>query len=178
MIACWISFDSHDWAQKSDIRVTTYEHIDLLMRSCVCLHELSHIFGILFITLPMSFKILTFKFHMIACAISFDSPTYEHFYLRMRYCVCLHELWHNFGIVFIPHPLSIKILTFKFHMIARSIRFDSHVWTQKSDITRANYEHFYLVMRWYVCLHELSHNFGILFINIPLLLNSKWYFCP
>ena len=150
MIACSICFDWHVWTQKSDITRATYKHFDLLMRSSVWLHELLHNFGIHFITTPLSIKILTFKFHMIACTVSFDShvwtqkydmiqASYEHFHLLMRSCVCLHELLHIFGVFLITRPLSVKILTFKFHTIACSISFDSHVWAQKSDITRATW---------------------------------------
>ena len=179
MRTCSISFDSHAWTQKSDITWASYEHFDLLISSCVCLHEFSHIFGIFFIYRPLSVKILTFKFHIIASSISLDSQvwtqqsditqaTYEHFDLLIHSCLFLHELPHNFGIFFITCPLSFKILTFKFHMITCTISFDSHVWAQKSDIIRATNDHFVLLMRSCVCLHELSHNFGILFITHPL----------
>ena len=172
MIACSISFDSHVWTQKSDITRATYEHFNSLMRACKCLPELWHNFGIFFITPALSLKILFFKFHMIACSTSFDShvwtqnsditrATYEHLNSLMCACKCLPQLWHNFRIFFITRALSFKILFFKFHMTACSISFDSNVWTQKSDITRAT-------LFSCVCLHELCHNFGILIITRPL----------
>ena len=152
MIACSIGFDSHVWTQKSDITRATYEHFNSYMRACKCLPQLWHNFGIFFITQTLVFKISFFQFNMIACSISFDShvwtqksditrATYEHFELLMRSTKCLHELWHNFGIFFITQPLGFKISFFHFHIIACSISFDSHVWTQKSDIARATYEY-------------------------------------
>ena len=146
MIASSISFDCHVWTQKSDITQSTYKHFDLLMR-------------------PLSFKILIFQFHMIDCSVSFDShvwtqksdittATYEHFDLLTRSCVCLPQLWENFDIFFITRPLRFKILIFQFHMMDWSISFDSQVWTQKSDITRATYKHFDLLSRSCVCLPQ------------------------
>ena len=118
----------------------------------MCLPQLWHNFGIFFITYPQSFKTFNFKIHLIAFSVSLNShvwtqksyftqDTYEHYDLLRQSCVCLPQLWHNFGIFFITCPLSFQILFFKFHMIARSISFNLHVWTQKSDITRATYEH-------------------------------------
>ena len=109
------------------------EYFKLFIRSTKCLHELWHNFGIFFITLTLSFKILIFKLHMIASIRMFKQKsditraTYEHFSLLIRSCKCLHELWHNFGIFFIIRPLSFKILNFKSYMIACSMSFDSHV---------------------------------------------------
>ena len=179
MIASSICFDSHVWTQMSDITRATYEYFDLLARCCVCLPVLWHNFDIFFITLPLSFGILIFQLHIIACFISFDThvwtqkcditrATYEHFDSLTRSCVCVHQLWENFGIFFITRPLSFQILTFKFHMIASFIKFDSHVWTQKSDITRATYEYFDLLTRSSVSLPQLLHNFGIFFTTRPL----------
>ena len=126
------------------------------MRACKCLPQLWHNFGIFFISQPLAFKISFFQFHMIAFSIGYDShvwtqksditrATYEHFNSLMRACKCLPQLWHNFGIFLITRPLSFKILIFKYHMIACSKSFDSHVWTRKSDITQATYEHFDLL---------------------------------
>ena len=134
---------------KASIRMFEHENpisheppMNILIVSCACkcLPQLWHNIGIFFISRHLSFKILIFKFHMIACSISFDShvwtqksdirgATYEHCNSLMRAWKCLPQLWHKFGIFFITRPLSFKILIFKFHMIACSISFDSHVWT-------------------------------------------------
>ena len=145
----------------------------------MCLPALWHKFDIFFISLPMSFEILIFLFHMIACFINFDSnvwtqkcditrATYEHFDFLTRSCVCLPQLWHNFGIVFITRPLSFQISICQLHIIASSISFDSHDWTQNFDITQTTYEHFYLLMPSCVCLPQLWQKFSIFFITRPL----------
>ena len=123
MIAWSICFDSHVWTQKSDITRATYECFHLRMRSSVCLPKMWHNFSILFIAIPLSFKIFIFEFHMIAWCVSFDlhvwtqnsyitRPTYEHFDLCARSCKCLPQMWHNFGIFFISLPLNFKIFIF------------------------------------------------------------------
>ena len=60
--------------------------------------------------------------------------------------------WHalvyyllNFAIFIIPLDLTFKIMIFQFHIIASDVSFDSGIWTQNSDITRARYEHFHLL---------------------------------
>ena len=179
MISCFVSFDLHVWTQKTDITEATYEHFDLLTRSCVYLPQLWQNFGNFFITRPLSFKILIFQFRMIDCSVCFDShvwtqksdirrATYEHFDLLTRSCVCLRQLWDNCCIFFITHPLSFNILIFHFHMMDWSVSFDSLVWTQTSDITRATYEHIYLLTRFCVCLPQLWHNFGFFVITRSL----------
>mgnify|MGYP007007537767 CR=1 FL=1 len=179
MLASSISFHSHVLIQKFNIRGATYEHFDLLMRSCVRLPQLCHNWSIFFIALPLSFPFLIFKFHMLACSLRFDlrvwthksnltRATYEHFDLLMRFCVCFPQLWHNCGIFFKALPLSFQILFFQFNIRAFSPSFNSHFSTQKSNFTWPSYKHFYLLMRSCVCLPQLWHNFGIFFISLPL----------
>ena len=136
-------------------------------------------FGIIFIALSLSFKIISFQFHMISWFVIFDLHVwkqksditwapYEHFYLLKRSCVCVPQLWHNFGNFFIVLSLDCYVLTFQFHMIATFVIFDLHVWTQKSDITRGTYENFHLLARSCVCFPQFWHNFSIFFIALPL----------
>ena len=129
-------------------------------------------------TRRLSFKTLILKFHTIAFSISFYSlvwtqksditqAIYEHFDLFKRFCLCLPQLWHNFVILFITCPLSLEIFNFKIVMVACSISFDSLVGIQKSDMTRATYEHFDLFTRSCKCLHELWHNLWYFLHNSP-----------
>ena len=127
----------------------------------------------------LSFKILIIKFHIITFSIIFylhvwtqkydmTWTSYEHFDLLTCSCKCLPELWHNFGIFYITHPLSFKMLILIFHMIACSRSFESHVWTQISDIPRPTYAHFDLLTCCCKCLPQLWHKFGFFFITHPL----------
>ena len=52
----------------------------------------------------------------------------------------------NFALLFRSLDLSFKIMNFQFHIIASVVCFDSYVWTQNPDITRARYEHFHFLM--------------------------------
>ena len=126
---------------------------------------------------------------MMDCSVSFDllfwtqksditRATYEHFYLLTRFCVCLPELSHNFGFFFITRSLNFKIFIFTSQMIACPTSFGSHVWTQKSDITRATYKHFDLLTRFCVCLPQLWYNFGIFFITRPLSFKIFYFSIP
>ena len=110
----------------------------------------------------LNFKILTFKFHMMACSISFDShlwtqksniilASYEVFHLLTRSCVCIPHLWHKFAFSFIAYALTFIITFSRLYIIDGFVSFNFSIWTQKFDIIRATYELFSQITHSRVC---------------------------
>ena len=72
----------------------------------------------------------------------------------------------HFFFFFLSLTLSFKIIFFG--VIASSVSFDSHVRTQKTDITRASYELFDLLRFSCVCSPQLWRNLAFSFISLYL----------
>ena len=131
-----------------------------------------------------TFETMFFRFYIIDCSVSFDShiwtqksdiirASYEVFHLLTRSCVCIPHLWHKFAFPCMPHS-TFKITFFRFYIIDCCVNFDSHVWTQKSDIIRASYEVFHLLTCSCACIAHLWHKFTFLSCRTPKLSKSHF----
>ena len=72
-----------------------------------------------------------------------------------------------------PHFATFIIKFFQFHIIACSNRFDSHVWTLKSDIIRASYEDFDFLTRSCVCVPHSWEKISFSFVSLALSLKIR-----
>ena len=78
-----------------------------------------------------------------------------------RSFVSLPHLWNKFLLSVVSVALTFKIPIFWLHIRACCIILNSHVWTQKSDITRTRNQLFELLTCPFVCLSDLCHKFAI-----------------
>ena len=83
-------------------------------------------------------------------------------------CLSLPYLWHNFTFSFMSLGLSFKIQILSEDIIAYFIRFNSPIWTLKSDIIRRIYELFDAHGRSCLLLPYLWHNFTFSFMFFSL----------
>ena len=117
-------------------------------------------------------------------SVSFDShgwaksdithATYELSDLLRHSCVCLPHILNNFVVSFMYIAVGFKILFFWLPTISWSANFDSHGWTQKSDITLATYELSDLLGRSCVCLPHILHKFTFSFMYLALGFKIKY----
>ena len=113
-------------------------------------------------------KEISFDLHVCTQKSDITRASYGLLDLLTRSCVWLLYFWHKFSFSFMSLALSFKIPIFWFHIRACSISFDSHIWAQKSDITRTNYQLLDLLTRPCVCLPDLHHKFAISIMSLSV----------